>query len=450
MTEQVSIAWLAEQLTDRSTRGIALGTTALIRAGAIPVGVRLPAVRDLAQVLGVSPATISSAWGELRKQRVIVGRGRNGAWVNSQDVSPRPIRFESPGNFGHHLRADLSLAAPDPALLPDLARAFQVGVRASALNQYERAPIAPALQEVVSARWPYPAQAHLAVNGGFSGLHLALKSLVLSGSVVAVEDPTAARILDNLEHIGAQIVPVACDAEGPLPDALAAALARRPAAFIFQPRTHSVTGASLSAARWEALRRLLLSTDLLIIEDDGLGALSALPAASMGRFFPERTLHITSYSKAFGPDLRLGVLSGPVELVRQIHGYRNFSDRWTSRILQEALAFLLQDEQTLVTVEHARTIYDQRRRALASALADRGVDCVEGNGLALWIAMPSEPYALVTMAAHGYAVGAGSRNHALPERASGSAHIRVGISRLCAEVEAVADALALCRADPGG
>ncbi|UIN19388.1 aminotransferase class I/II-fold pyridoxal phosphate-dependent enzyme [Herbaspirillum frisingense] len=448
MSDHLSIAWLAEQLPDRTTRGLALGTTALIRAGAIPVGTRLPAVRDLADALGVSPATISSAWAELRKQRVIVGRGRNGAWVNTQHVSPRPIRFETPGNFGQHLRADLSLAAPDPALLPDLANAFQAGVRASALNQYERAPIVPALQTRVSAHWPYAAEAYIAVNGGFSGLHLTLKSLLLTGSAVAVEEPTAARILDNLEHIGAQILPVACDAEGPLPDALAAALTKRPAAFIYQPRTHSVSGVSVSKVRLESLRRLLLSTDLLIIEDDGLGALSMVPPLSMGSYFPERTLHISSYSKAFGPDLRVAVLSGPATLVRQIHGYRNFGDRWTSRILQEAVAYLLQDAQALKTVDHARSVYQQRRRALATALAQRGVDCATGDGLALWIPMASEPYALVTMAAHGYAVGAGSRHRMRP----GPAHIRVGTSRLSAEIDihAVADALALSQAEPGG
>lgn len=444
MDDEISIAWLAQQLPDRTTRGIALGTTALIRAGAIPVGAKLPPVRDLAEALGVSPATISSAWGALRKQRVIIGRGRNGAWVNTNDVTPRPIRFETPGNFGAHLRADLSLAVPDPALLPDLSRAVEAGARAASLNLYDRAPIVPALRAAAACTWPYAAPAFLAVNGGFSGVHLTLKSLLLPGSVVAVEDPTAARVLDNLDHLGAQVLPVACDDQGPLPDALAAALAKRPAAFFYQPRTHSVTGVSVSPARFEALRRLLLSTDLLMIEDDGLGILSSVPALSMGRHFPERTIHITSYSKVFGPDLRVGVLSGPVELVRQIHGYRNFSDRWTSRILQEAVACLLGDAQAMATVERARCVYARRRQALVEALAQRGVDCPTGDGLAIWLEVPSEQYALVTMAAHGYAVGAGSRNSLLP----GRAHLRIGTSRLEAEVDAIAEALRLCRAGP--
>jgi DNA-binding transcriptional MocR family regulator len=306
---------------------------------------------------------------------------------------------------------------------------------------YDRAPIVPALRAAAEGTWPYAAPAFLAVNGGFSGIYLTLKSLLLPGAVVAVEDPTAARVLDNLDQLGAQLLPVACDDQGPLPDALAAALAKRPAAFFYQPRTHSVTGVSISPARLEAMRRLLLSTDLLIIEDDGLGVLSSAPAVSMGQYFPERTIHITSYSKAFGPDLRVGLLSGPVDLVRQIHGYRNFSDRWTSRILQEAVAYLLRDTEAMTAVERARCIYAQRRQALVAALVQRGVDCPAGGGLAIWLEVPSEQYSLVTMAAHGYAVGAGSRNSLLP----GRAHLRISTSRLEANVDAIADALRLCR-----
>ena len=54
--------WFAERLGDRTMRGIARETSALIRSGVLPVGSKLPPVRDLAYVLGVSPATVSQAW----------------------------------------------------------------------------------------------------------------------------------------------------------------------------------------------------------------------------------------------------------------------------------------------------------------------------------------------------------------------------------------------------
>src|SRR5262245_1795170 len=99
MTDQPSLAvdWLAAHLQDRSQRGIAIESSALIRSGAIPVGAQLPPVRVLARALGVSPATVSAAWSELRRFNVIAGRGRTGMRVSGTRAAPHPARFEQIG-----------------------------------------------------------------------------------------------------------------------------------------------------------------------------------------------------------------------------------------------------------------------------------------------------------------------------------------------------------------
>ena len=45
MGDTVEASWFAEKIADRSIRGIALETSALIRAGVLPIGTRLPAIR---------------------------------------------------------------------------------------------------------------------------------------------------------------------------------------------------------------------------------------------------------------------------------------------------------------------------------------------------------------------------------------------------------------------
>ncbi|MGO7697044.1 GntR family transcriptional regulator, partial [Rhizobium leguminosarum] len=89
----------ADKLADCSIRGIALETSALIRAGVLPIGPRLPAIRDIAYELRVSPATISQAWGELRRKKIISGRGRNGTWVSGDRFVAKPERLASSGNY---------------------------------------------------------------------------------------------------------------------------------------------------------------------------------------------------------------------------------------------------------------------------------------------------------------------------------------------------------------
>ncbi len=105
------------------------------------------------------------------------------------------------------------------------------------------------------------------------------------------------------------ILPVACDENGPLPHALAAALKQRPAMFVMQPRVHAVTGALVSRQRLNDLGDLLQASDSLILENDGIGDVAEAPRISLGQRFPDRFIHILSYSKALGSDLRLDTVS---------------------------------------------------------------------------------------------------------------------------------------------
>lgn len=442
MSELASVQWFAEKLTDRTMRGIAVETSALIRAGAIPVGTKLPAIRDLAYALGISPATVSEAWSELRRQKIITGRGRNGTWVSGDRIAPRPMRLASSGDYGDDV-LDLSMAVPDVDLLPPLAEALQHGASAETLNSYRRIPILSELQAAVERHWPYKPEAFLATNGGYNAVYALLHALVMPGSFVAIEDPTAMRLLDILEDLGAQILPIQCDENGPLPESLTEAMKRKPAAFLFQPRTHAVTGRGVSPARLAELAEVLKDSDTLIIEDDGVGDISALRPISLGRIFPDRVVHIVSYSKSLGPDLRLAVLSSSTRIVEQIQSYRSFSAGWTSRVLQSAVAFLLNDEATQASMLHARTIYKQRRDGLMRALGERGIHLSGGEGLCLWIAVESEQFALVTLAARGVAVLAGKKCSVRPIK-----YIRVATSVLRDREEEVADAIALAVRHP--
>lgn len=435
MTEPGSAEWFAEHLSERTKRGIAVETSALIRAGSLPMGTKLPPIRDLAFALGVSPATISDAWSELRKQKIITGRGRNGSWVSGDRIAAKPFRLAQVGNYGKNV-FDLSRAAPDPALLPPLARSLAYGAGAENLNTYERIRILPELQDAMSPSWPYRPEAFLATSGGYNAVYTVLHAFFMAGSHIAIEDPTALRLLDILEDLGARILPVACDENGPLPESLSEAMQRKPAAFLFQPRLHAVTCRTVSEQRFADLARVLEGSDTLIIEDDGMADICTAVPQSLGTVFPDRVLHIRSLSKTLGPDLRLAVLSGPSRLVEQIQSFRSFGAGWTSRILQSAAAWLLNDAETLQSVARARSTYSTRRRALLDALAERGFSLPDGEGFCLWVPVQSEQFALVTLAARGIAVQPGSKFTVKPTH-----YLRIATSTLRDRYEEVADAI---------
>ncbi|NTJ43795.1 PLP-dependent aminotransferase family protein [Agrobacterium larrymoorei] len=437
MSDVYDSSWFAKKLSDRTIRGIALETSALIRAGALPVGAKLPPIRDLAYSLNVSPATISEAWSELRRQKIITGRGRNGTWVSGDRFIAKPERLASAGHYGTNV-LDLTMAVPDPTLLPPLEKAMAYGASAEGLNSYERSRILPELEAEVRKTWPYDAEAFLAMNGGYNAVYTAIHALVTPGAPVAIEEPTAMRLLDILEHQGARILPVKCDENGPVPSSLQAAMRYKPVVFLFQPRLHSVTGHTVTPERMDELADVLRDSDAIIIEDDGIADIASTPRLSLGTAFPDRVIHVLSFSKTLGPDLRLAVMSSTKPLIEQVQSYRSFSAAWTSRVLQAAGSWLLRQPETEVCVANARANYKTRRDSLASALRDRGLPTPDGEGLCLWVPVVSESFAMVTLAARNIAVVSGKKFHV-----TDTGNIRVATSMLCDDYEKVADAIAL-------
>ncbi|CAN5455814.1 aminotransferase class I/II-fold pyridoxal phosphate-dependent enzyme [soil metagenome] len=433
------------QIEDRSPRGIAGAFSRAIRAGSLAPGDRLPTVRDVAAELGVSPATVSAAWQALRRTGLVVSRGRAGTFVRATPttwLSPR-VR-DLVGASDTSARFDLSRGTPDPALLPSLGPALgRVSARAATLA-YQEEPVLPGLREVLASTWPNPADAITVVDGATDGIARVLEHLVSFGDRVVLESPGFPPFFDLVEALGAEVVPVGLDAEGMRVEDLRSALDARPVAVVLQPRAHNPTGVSLSSHRAQALARLLARRGdggPMVIEDDHSGALSTAPDVSLSTLLPGRVVHVRSFSKSHGPDLRIAALGGPAALVDAIVQRRMLGPAWTSRMVQTILLDLLTEAQSMDEVAEARRQYFGRQRELVAHLASYGVRVVAPDGINLWLPVRDERAALLHLAAAGIRAAAGR-----PFVATGSVvepHVRVTSGLVTgAHVDEVASALA--------
>jgi DNA-binding transcriptional MocR family regulator len=425
---------------DRSARGIAAAVSRLVHAGELPAGTRLPTVRSVARELRISPTTVSEAWRSLARAGAIETRGRSGTFVLTATMPRERLRYTRLTVSPATLPRDFSTGVPDYDLLPHLSAPLRRVGDARLTTSYLDEPVLPSLEAVLRRRWPFPAEQLTVVDGALDAMDRITAAVVRFGEHVLVENPAFPPVLDLLEAVGATIVGVSMDAEGIRPEALSAALACGPIALYLQPRAHNPTGISMTARRARQLADILRAhPDVVIVEDDHAGDIATAQPVSLGRHLPERTVHVHSFSKSHGPDLRLAAVGGPAALVTAITDRRMLGPGWSSRLLQAVLVELLTDESTIDQVRAARAEYARRRAALLAALHDRGVSATASDGINLWLPVANQQIAMLTLAARGVAVAPGAPFEVSP---LGSDHVRVTVGLIRDGFEELADVFA--------
>lgn len=378
----------------------------LVSSGDLAPGQKLPTVRALSKKLRVSPGTIADAWRTLRAHAVISTDRRRGTIVRSTTGNVDGRYWHVPVEPGT-LAFDLTMGTPDPALLPPLAPALQRVQLESTVTSYLDRPVIPELEVLLRGRWPNTPDKMTIVDGAQDALDRTVSALVSLGDVVVVEDPTFPPIVDMLELAGARLVSVRSDADGILPDDLAAALAEDPVAIFLQPRAQNPTGAAMTKSRANQLADLVAGHRAVVVEDDHSGQVTGVDLHSLGVHLPGQVVHIRSFSKTHGPDLRLAAVAGPAEVLDPIIKRRHLGPSWTSRLLQRVLFELLSSPDAEAIVANARTEYTRRREQVVAALVCHGLEPTPGVGMNVWLPVENEQHAVASLAAKGIGVAPG-------------------------------------------
>lgn len=438
---------ISAAVVDRSARGIAIAVSRLIHSGELAAGTRLPTVRDLARVLGISPTTVSEAWGSLARAGLIATRGRSGTVVLSGERLRFRLRYTHMAGIGGGAPQDLSTGVPDHDLLPDLTETLGRLGDMRLTTSYLDEPVLPALEEHLRSVWPYAAEQMTVVDGALDALDRVIGVVVRFGDRVLVENPTFPPILDLLEQTGAHAIGLALDDSGIVPDALEEALSLNPVALLLQPRAHNPTGVSMTPARAAELSVVLGShPGVVVIEDDHAAGIASAPPVSIGRHLPGRTVHIRSFAKSLGPDLRLAAMAGPEAVISPLADRRMLGPGWSSRLLQHVLLDLLTAPATAKLLERAREEYARRRAAMLETLRHHEARATADDGINLWLEVADQQAALVRLAADGIAVTPGSPFEVteLP-----TPHLRITVGLVRGEFDELARILAEAARTPG-
>ena len=166
----------------------------------------------------------------------------------------------------------------------------------------------------------------LVTAGSQLGLEALCKVLLDPGDVVISEGPAYAGGLSALVSYGAQVRHVRTDEQGCVPEHLAELLEQaraegRPAKMVYcMPTFQNPRNSLMPASRRAEVARLAQEYGALLLEDNAYGLLGFDGAThrAMKADHPDTVAYLGSFSKMFGPGLRLGWLIPPKPYVQAL------------------------------------------------------------------------------------------------------------------------------------
>ncbi len=218
----------------------------------------------------------------------------------------------------------------------------------------------------------------LVASGGLEGLNLAAMSMLDQGDTVLVEAPTYMVALHVFHTYEARIVAVSSDEEGLDADALSLRLDElanegvRPKLLYVIPSFQNPSGRTMSTPRRRKVVEICSRHGVPIIEDHAYAELvydgEALP--SLKSLDPDNVVFVHTFSKIFGPGVRLGWVAADAALIDRLSlckvGTDQCANTLTQRLVYDYGRHGFIDDQVAASIE----LYRRKRDAMESAMKE--------------------------------------------------------------------------------
>lgn len=370
---------------------------AAILDGRLKPGLRLPATRTFAQVLGVARNTVIAAYDLLLSEGYVVARAGAGNYVAKLlPAMPTPPAAPRLGTDDPRLsraarrlgvaprvpsprpRFDFAVGIPDTrALRTDLwhrlaARRLRLLSRRQldygAPEGQRRLRAAIAAHVSFARAVACSAESIVITAGAQQAFDLLARVLVTPGrSVVAVEHPGYGPARAAFAAAGAKIVAVPVDGEGLVVERLPSE-----ARVIYVTPAHQFPlGCVLSARRRLALLEFARKHRAVIIEDDydGEFRFSGRPLDALQTLDRAHSVFfVGTFSKSLFPGLRIGFVAAPPWALPALTAAKHRADLHCDLIAQETLAAFITEGHLLRHVRRMRRLYAGRRQRLLAVL----------------------------------------------------------------------------------
>ena len=384
-----------DELPETLTSRIVQRLLTAVERGEYRASDRLPSERDLAEELAVSRNTVTAAYGELEQRGVIRRIHGKGAYLCAL-----PAVEESFSWSGKVSRFANALDEPVLELLaarsPDKIR-YPLSAGTPSLEVFSKemynGSVARVLQEAIPAALavaPTEGQWSLRVAigawlgllpqnimitaGAQEGIDLIARCLIEPGDYVVIDAPTYPGALQSFLSAGARLLPWSTDWSL---DALQDLLLRyRPKLIFTMPTFQNPTGQVMTLQTRISLLALARQYKVPVVEDDVYSRTyfgdAFMPKSLYALDEHSQVIAVSTFSKMLAPGLRIGWLTAPLYMVKQLSLIKMRSNLFTGGLNQLVLADLintgsLEDHLRRLRVHH-RELRDTAVKALEPLL----------------------------------------------------------------------------------
>lgn len=406
-----------------------------IESGSLAKGERLPSLRDIMALHGVSMSTVVEACRLLEKQGYVDAKPRAGYFIRARTQTDtarkktwgNPVEEThhriNPANFvgiheristtlarglHHPLKTDLAEAVCAPESYPGVTlRDNMLRILRARPAIYGTAPrhdgvrkLKEAIARFSVARGVHvDADAILVTHGCSDALCLALRAVAEPGDVVAIESPTYFGILQIIESLFLKTIEIPTHSHtGMSMDALELAIRNMGGikAVVCMPSVQNPLGSVMPDAEKITMAQLCEKYDIALIEDDTYGAFLFSPASARPIKAWDKSgnvIYCNSFNKSLSPGLRIGWLVGG-KWHKRIEMLMYAVSRHREELAQLAVADFLVGGAFNRHMRRLNTLLAQQRTQFIDAILEHfpvGTEVTRPEaGLLVWIRLPGE------------------------------------------------------------
>lgn len=241
----------------------------------------------------------------------------------------------------------------------------------------------------------------IVTTGSQQALDLISRIFIDPGDVILCEAPSYVGALGTFKQYQAQIVHVAMDDQGLIPQSLREAIATTKQAggrikFLYTvPNFQNPAGVTLSLERRREIVAIAAEADILVVEDNPYGLLGfdGTIRRALRADDAENVIYLGSFSKTFAPGFRIGWAVAPLAVREKLILASESSILCPSNFAQLAISTYFAEQPWQEQIASFRSLYRQRRdamlTALDSTLIGRATWTRPEGGFYVWVTLPA-------------------------------------------------------------